>query len=108
MVLWNLPYVGVFAGLHRYAPSFVNPTFVILLCALIVIQTSLLGFSSLPLWTRALLLYVYLLGWMLLAASLATQVVCGKDLIRLGYSLLQSDGTNKRNESPEPAPASSV
>jgi hypothetical protein len=98
VLLWNAPYAGIFAGIHKYAPSFVSPTFVIVLCALIVIQTALLGFSSAPLWTRALLLYLFLFAWVVLLTSLVTQVVCGKDIVRLGYTLFRSNEANEANE----------
>lgn len=101
VLLWNVPYVGIFAGIHRYAPSFVSPTLVIVVCALVMIQTALLGFSSAPLWTRGLLLYVFLLAWVVLLTSLVTQVVCGKDIIRLGYTLFRSNEAN-RTETNEP------
>lgn len=95
VLLWNAPYAGIFAGIHKYAPSFVSPTFVIILCALIVVQTALLGFSSAPLWTRALLLYLFLVAWVVLLTSLVTQVVCGKDIVRLGYTLLRPNEANE-------------
>jgi hypothetical protein len=98
VLLWNAPYAGIFAGIHKYAPSFVSPTFVIVLCALIVVQTALLGFSSAPLWTRALLLYLFLVTWVVLLTSLVTQVVCGKDIVRLGYTLLRPNEANETNE----------
>ncbi len=98
VLLWNSPYALIFTGVQRTAPSLITPTFVLAICILVVLQTSLLAFSSAPLWTRALLLYLFLLAWVFLLASVVTQFVCGKDLFRLGCSLLRTQEEQTQEE----------
>lgn len=105
VILLNAPYAGIYAMVNKHAPSFVTPTFVSGLGSLIVIQTAILSFPNAPLWTRALLLLVFLLAWVFLLASMVTQVICGKDIVRLCCSFLQSE---KETNQHGPAPASPV
>jgi hypothetical protein len=98
VLLWNSPYALIFTGVQRMAPSMITPTFVLALCVLVVLQTSHRAFSSAPLWTRALFLYLFLLAWVFLLASVVTQFICGKDLFRLGCSMMRTQEEQTENE----------
>lgn len=104
VMLMNSPYVGIYALVNKYAPSFITPTFVSGLGSLVVIQTAILSFPTAPLWTRALLLLVFLLAWVFLLAGMVTQVICGKDIVRLGCSFLRSEQETRTNESTTSSP----
>jgi hypothetical protein len=98
VMLLNVPYVGLYALVNRYIPSFITPTFVSGLGSLVVIQTAILSFPMAPLWTRALLLLVFLLAWVFLLVSMITQIVCGKDIVRLGCSFLRTEQETRTND----------
>ncbi len=91
----NAPYVGIYALVWKHAPSFITPTFVSGLGSLVVIQTAILSFPTAPLWTRALLLLVFLLAWIFLLLTIVTHVICGKDIVRLCCSFLRTEEQTK-------------
>lgn len=97
VLLLNSPYAGIFTVVYRNAPSFVTPTFVSGLCSLVVIQTAILSFPSAPLWTRVLLLLLFLLAWVFLLVSMVTQVICGKDIVRVCCSFLRTEEEQRTN-----------
>jgi len=97
VMLLNLPYVGIYGMVNKHAPSFITPTFVSGIGSLIVVQTAILSFPAASLWTRALLLLLFLLAWVFLLVSMVTQVICGKDIVRVCCSFLRTEKENNQN-----------
>ena len=88
MVL-NFPYVLSYVLAKKYVPKVVTPTFVLGLIGVCLVQTALLAFNHTSVFTRFLLLYAYVFMLVFVLASMATQWICGKDLLKLGRSLLK-------------------
>ncbi len=89
VVLLNFPYVLSYVLARKYMPKVVTPTFILGLIGVCLVQTALLVFNHSSIVTRFLLLYAYVFMLIFVLASMATQWICGKDLLKLGRSLLR-------------------
>jgi hypothetical protein len=89
VVALNFPYVASYVLAQKYMPKVVTPTFVLGLVGACLVQTALLVFNHSSIVTRFLLLYAYVFVLIFILASIATQWICGKDLLKLGRSLIK-------------------
>lgn len=89
VVALNFPYVLSYVMARKYMPRVVTPTFILGLIGISLVQTALLAFNHSSVLTRFLLLYAYVFMLVFVLASIATQWICGKDLLKLWRSLLK-------------------
>jgi hypothetical protein len=89
VVALNFPYVLSYVLAHKYMPKVVTPTFILGLIGACLVQTALLALNHSSIVSRFLLLYAFVFMLIFVLASIATQWICGKDLLRLGRSLLK-------------------
>lgn len=89
VVLLNFPYALSYVLARKYMPRVVTPTFILGLIGVCLVQTALLAFSDSSVLTRFFLLYAFVFMLIFVLASMATQWICGKDLLKLGRSLLK-------------------
>ncbi len=95
-VLANAPYAAVMYGVYKFFPKWLTPTFVIIVFLLSFIQSALILHGS-SVFTRACLMYAFVLCWLVFVTAMAAQFVVGQDPWKLLKGLIVTESRTQKD-----------
>ena len=86
--LLNAPYVIALHYIHENFPKLVSPSLIFFIMSLIILQTALI-FHTETIFMKSILIYIYLICFVFLLISIASQFITGNDLSTYFHILLK-------------------